>query len=115
MGRIGFLNSLNKNKGTKYIFYQILLIICFATLYFLADAGMIMYPNFSQKIGLGSVQQVDTFYSYLYFSIITQTTVGYGGILSDGGNIIRSNSLLVKILNITQLVTIIITTGWTLI
>ena len=71
-------------------------------------------PPVMKKHGFGEIKTEDDFYSYLYLSLITQTTVGYGGVLPDGGQMITTKSVLLKYLVIIQLFSVIIMTGWTL-
>tara|TARA_B100001093_G_scaffold520497_1_gene616837 strand:- start:7503 stop:7853 length:351 start_codon:yes stop_codon:yes gene_type:complete len=104
----------SKNKGIKYIFCNLFLTFLFAILYWLSDKFIEHFPDFSKKNGLGTIKSIDSFYSYLYYSLITQTTVGYSGILPDGGNVRSSNSNLIKITNIFQLLSIVIITGFAL-
>lgn len=104
----------SKNKGIKYIFCNLFLIIFFALLYWLCDKFIEYFPEFSKKNGLGTIKTVDSLYSYIYYSLITQTTVGYSGILPDGGNVRSSNSNLIKITNIFQLLSIVIISGFAL-
>ena len=103
------------NKKVKnFIFYETVLIIGFTFAYLLSDILLYNYPDFTKKIGLGSIKKVDTFYSYLYFSLITQSTVGFGGILPDGNNIVETKSNLLKVLSALQLYSVIIMIGYTL-
>jgi hypothetical protein len=106
--------AINKNTGTRYILYEFILIFFFALAYWLSDLFLNYYPDLGKKLGLGSIKQLDSFYSYLYFSLITQTTVGFGGILPGGGDVVATNSRLLRGLNLCQMVSIIIITGWAL-
>lgn len=112
---IGLSKAINKNKGTKFITCEFLIIFSFALAYWLADNFLAHYPDLGKKLGLGSIERLDSFYSYLYFALITQTTVGFGGILPGGGDVVTTNSRLLKVLNIFQMFSIILITGWTLI
>lgn len=107
--------AINKNKGTRYIFYEFILIIVFALAYWLSDLFLHNYPDLAKKLSLGSIKQLDSFYSYLYFSLITQTTVGFGGTLPAGGNVVSTESNLLRLLSLCQMSSIILITGWTLI
>lgn len=108
-------NSINKNKGTRYIFYQFILIIVFALAYWLSDLFLHNYPDLAKKLSLGYIKQVDSFYSYLYFSLITQTTVGFSTALPGGGNVVYTESNLLRLLCLCQMSSIIFITGWILI
>ena len=104
----------NSRKMKNFIFYETILIIGFTIAYLLSDIFLDNYPEFSKNIGLGSIKKVDTFYSYLYFSLITQSTVGFGGVLPDGNNIVKTNSNILKILSGLQLYSVIIMIAYTL-
>ena len=54
----------------------------------------------------------DDLYSYMYFSLITQSGVGFSGILPDGSNVITTKSNILKFLSISQLVTVIYMISW---
>ena len=102
------------NRGFKYAYTQFIIIIFFAFAYWFSDLFLSEYPELSEKYGLGKIKQRDTLYSYLYFSFITQTTVGFSGTLPSGGNVVRTDSNLLKFFSMTQLVSIIIITAWSL-
>ena len=84
-------------------------------MYWLSDIFLKYYPDLAKKLDLGTIKQADSFYSYLYFSFITQTTVGFGGVLPDGGNVVSTKSELLKKFNLCQMASIIVITGWALI
>ena len=64
--------------------------------------------------GTGEIITEDNFYSYMYLSLITQTTVGFGGVLPDGGHFLTTKSIFLRYLVFLQLLSVIIMTGWTL-
>lgn len=97
-----------------FVLHKLLLVFVFATLYWLSDRLYAAFPDIMKNYGFGEIKTEDDFYSYLYFSLITQTTVGYGGVLSDGGQMITTKSVLLKYLVLLQLFSIIFMTGWTL-
>ena len=97
-----------------FIIYQLLLVFVFAILYWLSDRLYAAFPDIMKNYGFGEIKTEDDFYSYLYFSLITQTTVGYGGVLPDGGQMITTKSVLLKYLVLLQLFSVIFMTGWTL-
>lgn len=59
------LRVLNKNKGLRFFIINLLCILFFSLIYYLED---VIY--FNEK----------TLLDYFYFSLVTQTTVGYGDI-----------------------------------
>lgn len=107
--------AINKNKGTKYIAYQFILVFIFAIFYWMSDIIIFHFPHLAKDLNLGTIKLVDNFYSYLYFSFITQSTVGFGGTLPDGGHVVTTKSKLLRFFNLCQMASIIIITGWSLI
>lgn len=67
-----------------FVLYQLLLVFVFATLYWLSDKLYAAFPDIMKNYGFGEIKTEDDFYSYLYVSLITQTTVGYRSVLPDG-------------------------------
>ena len=118
----------NLKKNWFFSSHKILLIISnlfaaliFAILYYLMDYIISYYPDFSEKYLLQERKNREKQNSndplftlkpplyYLWFSLITQTTVGYTGMLESSGNSgtftsMRSN--VFKFLNILQLISI---------
>ena len=99
MKLIQLLNT--KNKGFKFIFINILSIIIFTISYYIADVY--------------TIKEFDNpWYYWLYFSSITQTTLGYSGIQIKNKNIdfmsLDSNS--VQIILFLQILTMIVMNGY---
>ena len=91
-----------KNSGTKYILVNLISIFIFTILYWLSD-----------RLNLKDVD--DPWYYWLYFSGITQTTVGYAGVEIEGVsgvNIMSLKSDFLKICIFLQLLSIIIINGY---
>ena len=122
------MKNLKKNwffssHKTLLIISNLLTSLIFAILYYLMDYIISYYPNFSEKYLLqelnksqqkNSNNQIFTLKPplyYLWFSLITQTTVGYTGMLSLDNkslNFVHMRSTPFKILNIIQLLSILI-------
>ena len=117
MRQFAFFNL--KEKGVKMILLNMLAVIIFAVLYYTQDYIISYYPKFANKYMLSKIkeknQSDELLYTlkpatyYLWFSLITQTTVGYTGMLESSGNSgtftsMRSN--VFKFLNILQLISI---------
>ena len=83
-------------KGIKFIYYNLFSVILFAILYFV--------QNINQK---ESETDISVFLYYLWFSLITQTTIGYGGLKEDGKSVPWiETTYLFKTFNILQLLSI---------
>lgn len=112
---IPFLNNIKKSK--QYLLYNIFSILIFAFLYWLNDYFIYFaienfpdifnkYIDYSEYTG-----KINTFLYYLWFSLITQTTVGYSGLINANGKIIPFSKYPLwtfKYLNIMQLLSIFI-------
>lgn len=110
-----------KKTGLKVVMLNIISVIVFAVLYYLQDYVISYYPEFAEKYMLRELKDKkppkDSLFTlkpvtyYLWFSLITQTTVGYTGMLQSSGHAetftsMRSN--VFKFLNILQLSSIFI-------
>lgn len=118
--------SIIFSKSSLNLFkINIALVTLFAIIYWLIDYFIIYYPNFSNKYLLENnnskklnndnseksnkpIYSMKSFLYYLWFSLITQTTVGYTTLVSfDGTNSFENNrSIPFKIVNILQLLSI---------
>jgi hypothetical protein len=91
-----------RNKGIKYFILNLVSIFIFGILYWLSDIFFVSNSGTSKKYD---------FDKYLHFSLITQTTVGYGKISAEFHNnkIANSNNdnNLFEILNFLQLLSIV--------
>ena len=120
--RNGYFNLLSHK--VKYVLkLNLLVVFIFAFLYYIQDYLISNYPDFSEKYLLESNNDNDNdndndnhmtlkpFIYYLWFSLITQTTVGYTGIISQNNKRVSFNeirSIPFKILNILQMTSIFI-------
>lgn len=106
------------NKSKKYLLINFLSVITFGILYFLNDYFITNNIELAKKIGFlkkdykSNNDKSNTLLYYIWFSLITQSTLGYTGLLNErtGINIpfskISYNSF--KILNILQITSIFI-------
>lgn len=107
--------KLNR-KGKKFFYYHLLAVIFFGVLYYLQDYFITNYSSLAKKLKFipedydASKDKVNSLLYYLWFSLITQTTVGYSGILNERTSLSVPWSKLhyrtYKIINITQLLSI---------
>jgi hypothetical protein len=109
-----FVKTGKHSKARHFLQIQSLLVIGFTLAYWLADKLYEYFPDTIERLGLGTIRVPGDLYSYLYFSLITQTTVGYGGTLPDGADVISTKSEVIRILSLMQLVSVIMMMAWAL-
>lgn len=116
---------LLSNKGKLIFKINIILIIFFAIAYYVQDYIISYYPSFSEKFLLlpekkkernqernQEEKKLFTLKSpvyYFWFSLITQSTLGYNGIISVNNKMESFESIRsipFKIINITQIISI---------
>ena len=106
--------SIRSKKGAWFIITHLLATLFFAILY------LVSYHIFLEQDKQEGNKIPDAplgFWYWLWFSLITQTTVGYGGVEDKNSNTeafskIKSN--LFKIANCAQLISIFVITGYSL-
>ena len=111
---------LNK-KGKNFLYYHLLAVIIFGLLYYLQDFFISNNPLLAKKLKFipenydASKDKPNNILYYLWLSLITQTTVGYSGILNERSGMSIPWSKLhyrtYKIINITQLISIFLITA----
>tara|TARA_Y100000768_G_scaffold371045_1_gene337389 strand:+ start:662 stop:1060 length:399 start_codon:yes stop_codon:yes gene_type:complete len=121
MTRFDFLKNISlpfiQNKNAMYcLFTQLIAVIIFAFLYWCAEQLMIKYnTEYSELINQKHTAETketlmfNSFIYYLWFSFITQTTVGYAGVISPYGvpfDWISDHNIYIKYINIVQLISI---------
>jgi len=107
--------TLNR-KGKKFFYYHLLAVIFFGVLYYLQDYFITNYPKLAKKLKFipedydASKDKPDSIIYYLWFSLITQTTVGYSGLLNERtGTLVPWSKIhyrTYKVINITQLISV---------
>lgn len=108
---------LISQKVIKFIVLHLFFVVFFAILYWFSDIVMSTFPDFAKK-HLGLVEgdfgnrgenSQDLFY-YFWFSAVTQTTVGYGGLIDKNGKAIQiiKSDYLWRFFNMAQLISIFI-------
>ena len=112
---------LFKNKiNIRFLYINIGFVLLFSILYYLQDVFITKNIKLAQKLHLldtknieGYSDRVSPFSYYLWFSLMTQTTVGYGGV--DNGitgkslTFLQEPNRLAKIINTLQLLSILFT------
>ena len=104
------LSSYKKNKKIRFLTYHFGAIIMFALLYWIQDIFLSNYQDLGGNLGFGhTFPPANSFYYWMHFSALTQTTIGYAGPVTAKGesmafNIIPNN--LYKIINMIQLLSV---------
>jgi len=110
-------------KAKLVLLLNLLLVFTFASLYYIQDYIISYYPHFSEKYLLEYKNNnhnndnnkhkftLKPFLYYIWFSLITQSTVGYTGIITQDNKTQSFNnirSIPFKLLNILQITSIFI-------
>lgn len=77
-----------KKTAKKYILLHLGAVFLFALMYWFPDFINDRYPNLipSKKLKKELGYRPNAFWYYLWFSLITQTTVGYSGVITRTGD-----------------------------
>lgn len=104
------LHSLLKGKSGSFLKWHIGAVVVFAAFYKGFDEFMSRFPATSKHIGLGETHPpADSLIYWLWFSLVTQTTVGYSGSQTTTGTNIpfaKITNHAYKAINIVQLLSI---------
>ena len=116
MGKVFLFNKLKLNKIKLYLITVFASILIFAFLYYINDYFITNNIELAKKLYFVSNNYNETenksndFIYYLWFSLITQSTIGYGGLINGntGENIPFSKIYYrpFKILNILQILSV---------
>ena len=104
-------NSLFKmNKGERFLMYQLGAAFVFGMLYWLQDVFMSNNRKLSKKLGLGiGHPPADSIFFWMWFSLLTQTTIGYSGPETKKGRVVSFNLIenkVFKTLNFLQFISV---------
>lgn len=117
------INSKISKNGKKYLLINFLSVIIFGILYFLNDYFISNNIELAKKFGFvdknyksnsdkSNSDKSNTLLYYIWFSLITQTTLGYSGLLNEKSGLIVPFSKIsyrsFKLLNILQISSIFI-------
>lgn len=110
-----FSNLKNLNKKSKFLLYHFGATIIFGILYYLQDYFVSNYPDLAHRLKLGKAEPPNNTFDYwMWFSLLTQTTIGYSGPDSGSATNIsytRHPNVLFKILSFTQFASVFIITA----
>lgn len=105
-------------KVIKFVLLHLFFVVFFAVLYWISDIILSKFPEFSKKhlglvkgdFGNRGENSQDLFY-YFWFSAVTQTTVGYGGLIDGKGKAVQiiKSDYLWRFFNLAQLLSVFIT------
>lgn len=110
------LSKMNKN----FLKINLGIILLFAVIYYLQDWFVLTNIKLAQEWGLLEKEipaeyyswKSSPFYYYIWYSLITQTTVGYGGVVDTATgktvSFLKLPNRLFKALNVLQLLSIIL-------
>lgn len=114
------LGILTKKFNKHYFKLNILSVLIFATLYYLQDSIITNYHETAVKYGLLREKYSHKYYSregsgilyYLWYSLITQTTVGYAGTVNSKTGMpvpfTESPNRVFKFINMLQLLSVLV-------
>ena len=107
---------LFSKRGWLFLKYHFGAVIAFAVLYWLQDMFLLSYPKLGKKLGWGVTNPPAASLGYwLWFSALTQTTIGYGGpATTTGSNVSVAETFENKIyiaLNFIQICSVFIITA----
>ena len=102
------------NKALFYLLISLLNVLIFTILYYIQDYFISNNIELSKKLGIldknyNEKPEIISFLYYFWFSLITQTTVGYNNILNKNGQVLSFMKISYypfKFLNIIQLISI---------
>jgi hypothetical protein len=106
--------------NNRILTLNIMSVLIFAVLYYLQDVLITNNKEFAEKYGLLDSKFAHRFYSneesslfyYLWYSLITQTTVGYAGVVNTRTGVpisfMETPNRVFKVLNILQLISILV-------
>lgn len=113
------LNLLGRKLSLQFFWLNSVSVLVFAILYTLQDRFIINYSDLAKKLGLLRENYNKDFYSsessgflyYLWYSLITQTTVGYAGAVNTKTGLpvpfSEAPNRIFKVLNILQLLSVL--------
>lgn len=113
--------SVLKKLNLRFFYLNVIFVIVFAILYYLQDVFISNNQELAEKLWLlrkernskNYSDEPSPFYYYIWFSLMTQTTVGYGGadntITGKAVTFIEEPNRLAKIINGLQLLSILFT------
>ena len=106
-----FINNLKHNKKILYVIANIILILTFGIIYWLIDILSNKYIFFNKLFNIKiNNKPNNTLSYYIWFSFITQTTVGYKGLVNYKNEELNYNKEfnILQFINILQLISIIL-------
>ena len=102
-------------KRLRFLKYHLGAVVVFALLYKAQDEFMSRFPEQAKSLGLGHTHPpADPFYYWLWYSALTQSTIGYAGPVTRSGHsvsYIAMPNVAYKIINMAQVLSVIVITA----
>jgi hypothetical protein len=88
------LHLTGSSKKMRFLKYHVGAVIIFGLLYWLQDVFMVGYPKVGKELHLGkTIPPSDSLYYWMWFSVLTQSTVGYGGAVDAQGKAVSFDNI----------------------
>lgn len=114
-----FISFFKKKLNLKFFYINVIAVFVFASIYYIQDVLIFHYQDLAEEMNLLNKKILPKSYKhkvgpisyYLWFSLMTQTTVGYGG--SEGastGNAVsffKNPNRVAKMVNALQMLSIL--------
>ena len=101
------------NKVGYYLFLQFIAVIIFAFLYWIENSVLMNYPEIAEKLGINikdlqNNRPIFDFEYWLWFSLVTQATLGYepSMVVGEEKKIYKIKDNLFKIINFVQILSV---------
>ena len=114
-----FISLFKKKLNLRFFYINIIAVLVFAFLYYVQDVIIFHNQELAEKLHLLNKNHTPKNYShkvgpisyYLWFSLMTQTTVGYGGpvniVSGQAVSFFQEPNRVAKIVNVLQMLSIL--------
>lgn len=114
-----FISFFKKKLNLRFFYINVIAVVVFACLYYLQDVIIFHNQDLAKKLHLMDKSNSSTSYSskvsplsyYLWFSLMTQTTVGYAGpantVTGNSVSFFQEPNRVAKLINAIQMLSIL--------